>query len=328
MAHYNQQPFFNPTVPFTGSIQGGLQDGKTITITGKVKENTQRFHVNLQCGSRAGADVALHFNPRFDDYPEYVVLNTYRSSAWGTEQRKYEAPFPRGSTFTLTIMVSREKYKLMTNGNHFMEYKHRIPFGQVDTIAVDGGVELASISFQNPTAPHMPPQQAFPSYCTPTQAFPSYCPPPQAFPPQYGAFPAMPRYSPSFVIPYKATIRGGLRAGRNITIQGVVHPDAKRFHVNLSYVSGIALQLNPRFDENTVVCNNQEQGRWGTEERSGGMPFSRGQMFTMIVICESHLYRIIVNGVQAFTFNHRHRNLRQISILEVDGNLTLTSVTF
>ncbi|XP_072557565.1 galectin-9-like isoform X1 [Paramormyrops kingsleyae] len=318
MAYYNQQPFFNPTVPFTGSIQGGLQDGKTITITGKVKENAKRVHVNLQCGSWAEADVALHFNPRFDSHPAYVVLNTYRNSAWGAEERKYEAPFPRGSTFTLTIMVSPDKYKLMANGNHFMEFNHRIPFGQVDTIAVDGGVELASISFQNPMAPYMPPQQAFPSYC----------PPPQAFPLQYGAFLAMPRYSPSFVIPYKATIRGGLRAGRNITIQGVVHPDAKRFHVNLSYGSGIALHFNPRFDENTVVRNNQVQGRWGTEERSGGMPFSRGQTFTMIVICESHLYRIIVNGVQAFTFNHRHRNLRQISILEVDGNLTLTSVTF
>ncbi|XP_072557556.1 galectin-9-like isoform X4 [Paramormyrops kingsleyae] len=248
------------TVPFTGHFQGGLQNWKTITITGRVKHNAKRFHVNLQCGSRVGADVALHFNQRFDSHPAYVVLNTCRNSAWGAEKRN-----------------------------------------QMDTIAVDGGVELASISFQNPMAPYMPPRQTFP---------------------------AMPRYSPSFVIPYKATIRGGLRAGRNITIQGVVHPDAKRFHVNLSYVSGIALQLNPRFDENTVVCNNQEQGRWGTEERSGGMPFSRGQMFTMIVICESHLYRIIVNGVQAFTFNHRHRNLRQISILEVDGNLTLTSVTF
>ncbi|XP_048857548.1 galectin-9-like isoform X2 [Brienomyrus brachyistius] len=318
MACHNQQPFFNPTVPFTGSIQGGLQPGKTITITGKVKQNAKRFHVNLQCGARAGADVALHINPRFDNHPTFVVLNTYRNSAWGAEERKYEAPFPRGSTFTLTIVVNRDKYKLLANGDHFMEFNHRIPFGQVDTVTVDGGVELASISFQNPMAPYMRPRQAFPSCC----------PPPQAFPPQYGAFPTRPRYSPSYVIPYKTTIRGGLHVGRNITIQGVVHPDAKRFHVNLSYGSGIALHLNPRFDENMVVRNNQVQGRWGTEERSGGMPFSRGQMFTMIIICESHLYRIIVNGVQAFTFNHRHQNLRQISVLDVDGNLTLTSVTF
>ncbi|XP_048857544.1 galectin-9-like isoform X2 [Brienomyrus brachyistius] len=321
MAHYNQQPFFNPTVPFTGSIQGGLQDGKTITITGKVKQYAERFHVNLQCGASAGADVALHFNPRFDNHPGYVVLNTYRNSAWGAEERKYEAPFPRGSTFTLTIVVSRDKYKLMANGSHFMEYNHRIPFGQVDTISVDGGVELASISFQNPTAPYMPPQQAFPSYCTPTQAFPSYCPPPQAFP-------AMPGYSPSFVIPYKAIIPGGLYAGRNITIQGVVHPDAKRFHINLCSRSGIALHFNPRFDENTVVRNNQVQGRWGTEERSGGMPFSRGQTFMMIIMYENQFFRIIVNGVQAFTFNHRRGTSEPNDTLEVDGNVTLTSVMF
>ncbi|XP_048857549.1 galectin-9-like [Brienomyrus brachyistius] len=300
MSCHSQPPIINPDVPFTASIDGGLQDWKTITITGRIKYDAKRFHVNLQCGDRAGADVALHINVRFDNRPSYMVLNTCKNSAWGAEVRKYEAPFHRGSTFNLVIMVNPEKYKLLANGIHFMEYNHRMAFGQVDTVTVDGAVRLSSVSFQNPMAPCTPPRDGLP---------------------------AMPRYSPSYVIPYKSILRGGLRVGRNITVQGMVHPDAKRFHVNLCYNSGIALHFSPRFDENTVVRNNQVQGRWGTEERSGGMPFSRGQMFTMIIVCESNLYRIIVNGVQAFIFNHRHQNLRQISILDVDGNLTLTSVT-
>ncbi len=31
-----------------------------------------------------------------------------------------------------------------------MDYRHRIPYTQVNTIAVDGMVELNSIAFQNP----------------------------------------------------------------------------------------------------------------------------------------------------------------------------------
>ncbi|XP_035636575.1 galectin-9-like isoform X4 [Oncorhynchus keta] len=316
-----QQPFFNPRLPFTGCIHGALHEGKTITVTGRVLPGSQRFYVNLQCGSRGNPDIALHFNPRYDESKDVVVCNTMQHSKWGSEEREYPASMTRGANFTLMFLVNRDSYSLIVNGAHFMEYLHRLSFSRVDTITVDGGVEIQSIAFSNPAVTSPPPQPGYPVH--PHSAFSAaFCAP--------GLFQTPPPYTPqaSFVVPYKNIMVGGLYPGRNIIVQGVVNHNADRFYINLRFNSGVALHFNPRFNENTVVRNSLLKEQWGPEERKGGMPFYRGQPFTVTITCDTKCYRVMVNGVQMFSYNHRHFLLQQIDILEVEGDVSLSSVVF
>ncbi|XP_058267693.1 galectin-9-like [Hemibagrus wyckioides] len=310
-----QRPYLNPNLPFTGCIQGGLFEGKAITLTGRVLAGAERFFVNLQCGTNTSSDIALHFNPRYVGSSGHVVCNTLQNSCWGSEQRTNHTPLPKGFNFTLTFLVNRDSYSVIVNGSNFLEYLHRLPVSRVNAISVDGGVEIVSIAFQNPAASWMA-QPCFAYKVKSSYAAPGLCatPPPYS-PPQ------------AYVLPYKTILQAGLYPGRVITVQGCINHNADKFSINLRYNSGIALHFNPRFNENVVVRNSLLKECWGKEERNGGMPFYRGQQFMVSITCDTQCYRIAVNSTQMFVYNHRHFLLQEIDVLEVEGNLSVCSVT-
>uniref|UniRef100_A0A8C2EDH2 Galectin n=1 Tax=Cyprinus carpio TaxID=7962 RepID=A0A8C2EDH2_CYPCA len=127
------------TVPFNRPIHGGLLEGIIVTVSFVPLLSIRvfsRFQVDLMHGS----DIVLHFNPRYEGGSEYVVHNTCHYGHWGSEERKYETPFPRAQTFALQILIS-------TNGKPFFEYKHRMPFSHVDSICIGGMVELSLVIF-------------------------------------------------------------------------------------------------------------------------------------------------------------------------------------
>uniref|UniRef100_A0A8C8RLT7 Galectin n=1 Tax=Pelusios castaneus TaxID=367368 RepID=A0A8C8RLT7_9SAUR len=307
-------PYVKPSVPFTGPIYGGLHDGMMVAISGTVLHTCDRFHINFQCGfsQTPRSDIALHFNPRFED-GGYVVCNTFERQSWGTEERKQEMPFLKGHSFEIQVFVKHDSFLVTVNGCHFVEYKHRIPLSRVDTITVSGGVEVAIISFQGvATSAAFPPM-----YFAPGSTYiPNAAVPPGPYQPQ------------TYPVPYHTSIAGGLYPSRSLIIKGTILPNAQSFQVNLKWGGHIAFHLNPRFSENAIVRNSFLHQSWGTEERSlpHGMPLFCGQSFTIWILCEAHCFKVAVNGQHQFEYKHRVPNLHQIDRLEIEGDVILTHV--
>ncbi|XP_023373268.1 galectin-9 isoform X3 [Otolemur garnettii] len=347
-----QPPYLSPVVPFSGIIQGGLQVGLQITVNGSVlNTSTSRFAVNLQTGF-GDNDIALHFNPRFED-GGYVVCNTKQKGCWGNEERRMQMPFQKGRPFQLCFLVQPSDFKVTVNGSFFVQYSHRVPFHLVDNISVSGAVQLSYISFQNT---HVAPDQ---SACSRVQSSqPVHFPPKfkgrkpkppgvrtanqapftqtiihtvQTTPGQMFPNPAIPPpvyQNPSYPMPFFTSIPGGLYPSKSIVISGIVLPGAQRFCIDLRSGNDIAFHLNPRFNENAVVRNTQINNRWGTEERSlpGKMPFIQGQYFLVWIMCEGYCFKVSVDGQHQFDYYHRVNNLTAINHLQVTGDVQLTHV--
>uniref|UniRef100_A0AC11CL32 Uncharacterized protein n=1 Tax=Ovis aries TaxID=9940 RepID=A0AC11CL32_SHEEP len=143
-----QPPYINLPVPFTGRIEGGLQDAHKVTFMGRVLSTDEnRFSVNFQTGISDTNNIAFHFNPRFDG-GGYVVCNTRQQGNWGLEEKKMQMPFQKGSEFEICFDVDRSSFKVTVNGSLFLDYVHRVPFNQVNAISICGCMHVSYISFQ------------------------------------------------------------------------------------------------------------------------------------------------------------------------------------
>ncbi|XP_060262862.1 galectin-8 isoform X4 [Ovis aries] len=274
-----QNVIYNPVIPYVGTISEQLEPGTLIVLRGHVPSDSDRFQVDLQCGSsvKPRADVAFHFNPRFKR-ANCIVCNTLRNEKWGWEEITYDMPFKKEKSFEIVIMVLKEKFQVAVNGKHTLLYAHRISPERIDTLGIYGKVIIHSVGF------------SFSSDLGSTQGSTLE---------QTGISKENVQKSggSQLTLPFVARLNSSMGPGRTVVIKGEVNTNAKGFNVDL--LSGkskdIALHLNPRLNVKAFVRNSFLQEAWGEEERNiTCFPFSPGMYFE--VRCLSFLKTVQENN--------------------------------
>lgn len=104
--------------------------------------------------------------------------------------------------------------------------------------------------------------------------------------------------------PYDAHLHNSFPPGSRLTLLASAHQDTDRFAVNLVCRSqqqtslkrltshDIALHFNPRFSDESIVRNTKHNGVWEMEEREGGLPISRGEAFSISIICQDDAFKV------------------------------------
>ncbi|GBN25553.1 Galectin-4 [Araneus ventricosus] len=145
----NLAPVYNPSIPYAYPIYGGLKSGMMVYISGRPSASAQRFTINFQNGTAPypPPDIAFHLDVRF--FSRSVVRNSRTNNVWGGEENMISHfPFQPAVNFDMIIRVEFERFMVAVNGQHFVEFRHRLkPLDMFDTLDIENDIIVSSIRF-------------------------------------------------------------------------------------------------------------------------------------------------------------------------------------
>ncbi|KAL6474460.1 hypothetical protein MHYP_G00180210 [Metynnis hypsauchen] len=103
-----------------------LRAGDQLKVQGKIHADAKRFQIDLGASS---SELALHFNPRFQDdnadTPLCLVCNSRSGDLWDQEQRDTPNPFQPGSSFKVVVKHTGKLFEVKLPDEQAIEFPNR-----------------------------------------------------------------------------------------------------------------------------------------------------------------------------------------------------------
>ncbi|GAB1600384.1 galectin-4-like [Argonauta hians] len=249
--------------PSVHRIHGGVKPGKQFILNGYTQEGCDNFRINFTADYDENV-IAFHFNPRI--YEETVVCNSYLDGEWGDEVRQNEYfPFYERQRFNLCIVADEEDFKVYVNGNHYLNFEHRMSLTDINFMSLSDGVELYELIMKDSLS--MPYIGEIADGLSIGKAI------------EIVGVPTFDDESGTDTVRFSINI--------------CYDPDGTT-----------GLHFNPRPDNDSVVMNHYE-GDWGEEEVVSHNPFMPWNMFKIMIVASHSGYQIFLDGNYFALFPYR-----------------------
>lgn len=144
--------FTSPPLPLS-EYDGRLTSPSYIYMAGMLPTHTDRnFVINLASSNFATKkSIPVHISVR--PVSQSIVRNSMIDGEFGGEELELatpDFPFTRGTHFDLVLCNLKDRVSMVVNGQLAFEYKHRLDSKLIDTVEVNGDVQLTSLRFEFP----------------------------------------------------------------------------------------------------------------------------------------------------------------------------------
>ncbi|XP_063760036.1 galectin-2-like isoform X1 [Eleginops maclovinus] len=120
-----------------------LTAGDRLKVKGIIQHDAERFKIELGSGTD---DIALHFNPRFDDDADgsVLVFNSKTAGSWGNEIRDTHNPLHRGGEVKLGLMLAGDVFEVELPDGQQVQFPNRENVDVINYVRIAGDFKLTS----------------------------------------------------------------------------------------------------------------------------------------------------------------------------------------